>query len=215
MLFRSLINTQEIHRTNRGYAQRLLQCLAMAIRPLRVDELAEILTFDPDAIEEGVPSFDVDRRPEDQEQQLLSTCPSLNPIVDSVDSRVVQFSSFSVKEFLVSDRLATSTEDISRYHILPDAAHAILAQASLRPPLLLDDRIDSQGANSISLAEYAAEHWVSHTQVGVSSRVVDTMKTLFDSEKAHFAAGKPGKEISHARQRGPEIAAHSAAACSR
>ena len=112
---------KEIHRTNRGYAQRLLQCLAMAIRPLRVDELAEVLTFDPDAIEE-VPTLVV-RRPEDQEREFLSACPSLITIVDSDDSRVVQFSHFPVKEFLVSDRLASSSEDILRYRILPDAAH--------------------------------------------------------------------------------------------
>jgi ankyrin repeat protein len=38
------------------------------------------------------------------------------------DSRVVQFSHFSVKEFLTSDRLATSKVDASRYHhILLDA----------------------------------------------------------------------------------------------
>ncbi|KAH8983534.1 hypothetical protein EDB92DRAFT_1568677 [Lactarius akahatsu] len=31
---------KEIHKTNQDYAQRLLQCLTVAIRPLRVDELA-------------------------------------------------------------------------------------------------------------------------------------------------------------------------------
>ncbi|KAH9172311.1 hypothetical protein EDB89DRAFT_1886149, partial [Lactarius sanguifluus] len=39
---------KEIHKTNQVYAQRLLQCLTVAIRPLRVYELAAILTFDVD-----------------------------------------------------------------------------------------------------------------------------------------------------------------------
>jgi hypothetical protein len=54
----------------------------VAIRPLRVDELAAILTFDPDAIEGEVPTLDADSRSEDQEQELLSACPSLITIVD-------------------------------------------------------------------------------------------------------------------------------------
>ncbi|KAH9172803.1 hypothetical protein EDB89DRAFT_2095778, partial [Lactarius sanguifluus] len=122
---------KEVHKTNQAHVQRLLQCLVVAIRPLRVDELVKILTFDPDAIEGGVPTLDIDWGSEDQEQELLSACPSLITIVISGHSRVVQFSHFSVKEFLTSDRLATSKEDISRYHILIDAAHTTLARASL------------------------------------------------------------------------------------
>src|SRR6266702_3373481 len=178
-----------IHKTNRGSVQRLLQCLTVAIRPFRVDELAEILTFDPDAIEEQFLTFNADRRSEDQEQEVLSACPSLITIVDSDGSRVVQFSHFSVEEFLTSDRLATSSEDISRYHILPDAAHTILAQASLGVLLRLNDQVYRSNASSIPLAEYAAEYWISHAHVGsVSSRVMGRMKTLFDSDKPHFAA---------------------------
>ncbi|KAH9172799.1 ankyrin repeat-containing domain protein [Lactarius sanguifluus] len=159
-----------IHKTNRGYAQRLLQCLAVANRPLRIDELTEILTFDLDAIDEEVPTSADDWQSMDQEQEILSACPSLISIADSDRSRVVQFSHFSVKEFLTSDRLATSSEDISHYRIIPDAAHTTLAQASLGALLRLDDR---------------ANRW----SVGnVSSRVLDEMKTLFDSDKPHFAA---------------------------
>jgi ankyrin repeat protein len=180
-----------VHKTNQGHVQRLLQCLAVAFRPLRVDELAAILTFDPDAneIEVGdVPTLDAASM-EDQEQELLSMCPSLITIVDNRGSRVVQFSHFSVKEFLASDRLATSTEDISRYHILPDDAHTTLARACLGLLLRLGDRVDKKNAKSIPLAQYAAEHWVFHAQAElVSSRLMGAMKTLFDSDKPHFAA---------------------------
>jgi len=67
-----------IHKTNRGYVQRFLQCLAVAIRPLRVDELAEILTSDLDAIEGEVPTLDADWRLENQEQEVLSTLSELD-----------------------------------------------------------------------------------------------------------------------------------------
>jgi ankyrin repeat protein len=180
---------KEIHKTNRGYVQRLLQCLAVAIRPLYIDELAEILNSDPEVIEGGVLTFDPDWESKDKEQELLSACPSLITIIDNGDSRIVQFAHFSVKEFLTSNRLSTSSEDISRYHIHPDAVHTTFARTSLGVLLRLGDDDDMFSATSIPLAEYAAEHWVSHAQVGsISSRVMGPMKTLFDSDKPHFAA---------------------------
>ena len=178
-----------IHKSRRGHVQRLLLCLAVAIRPLRVDEAAAILTFDPSAIEGEVLTLDADSQLEDEEQEVLSACPSFISIVDGRGSRVVQFSHSSVKEFLTSDRLSTSREDISRYHILPEGAHTTLAQISLDVLIRLDDRVDRRDAMRIPLTRYAARYWVSHAQAGsVSSRVLGTMKTLFDSDKPHFAA---------------------------
>src|SRR6201996_7660233 len=99
---------KEIKKPNRGHAQRVLQCLVVAIRPLRVAELAEVLAVDFDNAE-GIPKLNPDWRWEDQEQALLIACSSLIAIVEAGDSRVVQFSHFSVKEFLTSTRLASST----------------------------------------------------------------------------------------------------------
>ncbi|KAH8999662.1 ankyrin repeat-containing domain protein [Lactarius hatsudake] len=195
---------KEIESTNQGHhACRLLHCLAVALRPLRVEELAEVLAFDPDAAEGEVPTFHVEWRWEDQEQAVLSACSSLISIVDGHDSRVVQFSHFSVKEFLTSNRLAATTEDIARYHIRPEPAHLILARACLGALLSLDNRVNlneqSEEANGedisknknkhIPLLDYAAEYWASHAQVGeVSSRLKDAMETLFDLDKPYFLA---------------------------
>ena len=177
-----------IHKTNRGYVQRLLQCLAVAIRPLRAQELAVVLKFDAEAIEGEVTTVDADLR-EEQEHELLSACPSLITIVGSDGSRVVQFSHFSVKEFLTSDRLSTSREDIVFYHIIPENAHTTLARASLGILLSLDDSVPSSKAMSIPLALYAAEYWVSHAQFGsVSSRVMGQIQALFDSDRPYFSA---------------------------
>ena len=78
------------------HARRLLHCISVAIRPLRVDDLAEILTFDFDDVEEGIPKYHVDWRWKDQEEAVLSTCSSLVTVVDSKDDadskiRVVHF----------------------------------------------------------------------------------------------------------------------------
>ena len=178
-----------IPKTNQGHVQQLLQCLVVALRPLRVQDLAEILSFDPDRIEGETAMLDANSRQEDQEQELLSVCPSLITIVGSEKFRYVQFSHFSVKEFLTSGRLSISSEDISRYHILPDAAHTTIAQASLGVLLRLDDSFDKWDAWKTPLTSYAAEHWVSHVQVAkTSSRVMRMMETLFDLDKPHFAA---------------------------
>ena len=99
---------KEIKKLNRGHARRVLQCLVVAIRPLRVAELAEVLAVDFDDAE-GILRLNPDWRWEDQEVALLSACSSLIAIVETVDSRVVQFSHFSVKAFLTSPRLATAS----------------------------------------------------------------------------------------------------------
>ena len=123
----------------RKLAHRLLQCLAVAVRPLLLEELAEVLSFDFDDAPGGIPKLNADWRREDQEQALLSTCSSLITVVHDGGSRVIQFSHFPVKEFLMSDRLATGGGDISFHHILLEPAHTILAQACLGVLLHLDD----------------------------------------------------------------------------
>ena len=54
----------------------------MATRPLRVDELAEILALDFDGAEDMIPALNKDWRLDDQQQGVLSTCSSLIVIVD-------------------------------------------------------------------------------------------------------------------------------------
>src|SRR6266849_4019148 len=107
---------KEIKKPCRAHARRVLQCLIVAIRPLHVAELAEVLAVDfHDA--EGIPRLKPDWQWEEQELALLSTCSSLIAIVHTGDSRIVQFSHFSVKEFLTSSRLATASGEVSNYHI--------------------------------------------------------------------------------------------------
>ena len=178
---------KEIGMANRDHAHRLLQCLTVAIRPLRVDELAEILALD---FEGATPTLNKDWRWEDRQRAVLSTCSSLITLVDDGGSHVIQFSHFSVKEFLTSDRLSTSNGDISHFHIIPEPAHTTLAQACLGTLLQLDGSSDKiRAENNFPLARYASRHWVEHAQFGmVSSRVEDGMRCLFDSAKPYFSA---------------------------
>jgi len=138
----------------------------------------------------GIPKLNPDWRWEDEEQALLTLCSSLIVIVETDDSRVVQFSHFSVKEFLTSPRLGDSSKDVSRYHIDLESAHTILAQACMGILLQTDDCVEENGiGKSSSLAGYAAEHWVTHAQFEkVSSFLQKAMEYLFDLDKPYFAA---------------------------
>jgi ankyrin repeat protein len=182
---------KDIKRGNRADAYRMLPCLAVAIRPLSVAELAELLAFDFDAsvTKGGIPQLNSNWRWEDHEQAVLSTCSSLITIVPADDSPVIQFSHFSVKEFLLSDRLATSAKDISRYHIALEGANTLIAKACLGA-LLRDPVDESDAATALSpLALYAAEHWVAHAKVeNVASDIRNGIESLFDPERPYFSA---------------------------
>ena len=202
----------DIKKGYRADAYRMLQCLTVAIRPLTVAELAELLAFDFDTAEGEIPKLNSKWRWEDHEQAVLSTCSSLITIVppddslsdDSLfdvslfdnslsddsqpnDSPVVQFSHFSVKEFLLSDRLSTSTNDISQYHIVLEDANTLIARACLG--VLLRDPSPENASVTTPLALYAAEHWVAHSKVkNVTWRIRNGMESLFDPDQPYFSA---------------------------
>ena len=170
------------------HAHRLFQCLFASVRPLRVEELAEVLAIRFDT--EKTPDLITSWRQEDAEDAVLSACSSLIAIVSVGDFRVVQFSHFSVKEFLTSNRLADSQDrNLSRYHIPPEPAHKIMAQACLGTLLQLGDGIDKNGLKAYPLAFYAANRWVNHARFGnVLSWIREGMEQLFDSTKPHLSA---------------------------
>jgi ankyrin repeat protein len=181
---------REINKANREHARRLLQCLTVALRPLRVEELAEVLAIDFNApAHGGIPQLNPNWRWADHHQAVLSTCSSLIAIVNDGNSKVVQFSHFSVKEYLTSDRLALSSVDVSRYHIILEPAHTILAQACLGVLLRLDDHVDKDNVGDIPLAKYAAKYCVDHARFEkVASRIRDAMEYFFDAHKPHWVA---------------------------
>jgi ankyrin repeat protein len=178
---------EEINDRNLEFAQRLLQCVAVVSRPLRVEELAEFLAFD---FKTGpIPKYREDWRLADPVEAVLSTCSTLLTLVDDGDSLIIQFSHFSVKEFLTSPRFAERRDIISRrYHISPIPAHTLVSQACLGILLHLDKNVTRDSLTEIPLAQYAAEHWFEHARFnGVSRKVEEGMKQLFDQRKPHLA----------------------------
>ena len=210
----------EIDEEKRVYTIRLFQCLAFSRRPLRVRELAEILAIQFDT---AIPRLNPSFRPGDSYEAILSACSTLVTTgnlepeelmelyipyddFDDCDAYIksllpVQFSHYSVKEFLTSERLAKSDKgDISQFYISPEPAHTILAQscisALLEPDTIHTGIGDNQGYitnnevinENYPLAKYAAANWFRHAWCdGVASRIQDGMERLFDPKRKHFA----------------------------
>lgn len=177
---------EDIGDQNWEYAHRLFQCVAAASRPLRVEELAEFFAFD--FIEASTPEYLEDWRPEDPAYAVLSTCSSLLAVVNVDDYRFIQFTHFSVKEYLASTRLSKAKDTVSRFHISMTSAHTIVAQACLGVLLHLDENVTKDSLKNFPLAKYAAEHWVGHVRFeGVSRNIQDGVKCLFDPRKRHLS----------------------------
>ena len=75
---------REINEANWELVHRLLQVVAVAFRPLHVEELAEILAFDFEA--HAIPTFHEDWRMEDPLDAVLSICSTLLAVVDAEGS---------------------------------------------------------------------------------------------------------------------------------
>jgi hypothetical protein len=162
------------------HAHRLFQCIVAAIRPPRVEELAEIFANEGSKLVEGW-------RPEDPEEAVLSACSSLIAIIDDQGSRIVQFSHFLVKEFLTSDRLQTS--GISHYYAPLEPVHTLLAWACVAVLLQLDEKVDREWVATFPLAEYAYWHWFDHAKFEhVQSQIQDALEHLFNPERPHLRA---------------------------
>ena len=177
---------QAIPKEKFQHASRLFQCMVAALRPLRVEELAEIF-----AIEFGANdtlNLVVGWRPENPEEAVLSTCSTFITIIDDEGEKIAQFSHFSVKEFLTSDRLQMSDiGKIGQYHIPLEPAHAFLARACVTVLVQLDEKEDDERFEALPLSSYASKNWVRHAQFGdVASRIQDSLVYLFDPKKLHF-----------------------------
>jgi ankyrin repeat protein len=167
-----------------AYAHRLFQCVVVARRPLRVEELAEFLAFKLET--GGNLTSEGTWRPENPRDTVLSTCSSLIAIVDVDGSPMMQFSHFSVKEYLTSNRIAEGR--VSRYYIPVEPAHLFVTQACLSILLQLDKHVTKKSIKEFPLARYAGQYWTGHAEVGnVSLYTEDMIKRIFDPENHHFS----------------------------
>jgi ankyrin repeat protein len=165
------------------YAIRILRWLTFASRPLYLKEVAEVAALDPDYR----PAFDRDEVLQDP-AEVLAICSSLVTVVqepsmeyfdeendcyigqyshNSVDlvgksERVVVLAHYSVKEYLVSQRILESEAKL--YGIDPDIGHKTLAKSCLLYMFQLDvlDLPKHVVRRDFVLTIYSAEEWIRH-----------------------------------------------------
>jgi ankyrin repeat protein len=170
------------------HARRLLQCIVAAIRPLRVEELAEIfaIEFGPNEVTNLVEGW----RPENAEEAVLSACSSLIAIVNDQGSKIVQFSHFSVKEYMTSNRLQTSDiGHVCDYYVPLELAHTLLGRVCMAVLHQLDEKVDRERAATFPLAEYSSKRWLDHAKFeNVQSQIQAALEHLFDPKRPHLRA---------------------------
>ena len=175
---------REIDEENWVYAHRLFQCIVVARRPLRVEELANFLAFK--SVTRGSLTYQRDWRPENPKDMVLSICSSLVATINVDGSAVIQFSHYSVMEYLTSSRIAEGR--VSRYHIPLEPAHLFVTQACLCLLLHLDKHVSKTSIENFPLARYAGQYWADHAEFGdASSDAENLIKRLFDPKNRHFA----------------------------
>ncbi|KAI0294462.1 ankyrin repeat-containing domain protein [Multifurca ochricompacta] len=147
---------QGIHEKQWEASHRLFQYIAVAPRPLQVSETCEFLAWD---IKQGeLPEFKAGWRYEDPEHAVYSACSSFITMTDANECQVVKFSHLSMKEFLSSDRLATSKGGTSRYYVSHEDAHTTVAQGLLATLFYLDEQVNKRSVTNFPLATYAAQY---------------------------------------------------------
>jgi hypothetical protein len=108
-------------------------------------------------------------------------------VVNVGGSPVMQFSHFSVKEYLTSNRIAEGR--VSRYYIPLEPVHIFVTQASLSFLLQLDKHVTKRSVKEFPLARYAGQYWADHAEFGdVSKHTEDMIQFLFNPEDHHFAS---------------------------
>ena len=192
-----------IDKEKRKHAIRLLQCLTFSRRPLLVNELAEVLATRVDAGQ--IPRLDKEKRSiKPDEDVLLAGSTLITTIKPGVHSntRVVQFSHYSVVEFLTSKRLASSNkEGLPQYYISPESAHTTLAQTCIGTLLQLDNQVKGV-TQGFPLAEYAAQNWFHHAQYkDVAPLIQDAMNCLFDPSRKHLTVWVSVHDLDHVSSR--------------
>ncbi|KAF7511426.1 hypothetical protein GJ744_004615 [Endocarpon pusillum] len=155
---RMLENIDEMYQE---YATKILQWLCFANSPVALNELNDVLAT---SLGEN-PSFDPDARFRDARDvelvgsSLLSTSEEYIPDLNTFyrlqrRASVIRFAHFSVKEYLMSDRVGKS---VSRYKI-----HEIPGQRMMAETCLIYHLQTRRENQAYPLAGYAIENWCKH-----------------------------------------------------
>jgi len=170
-----------------SYAFKILQWLVFSVRPLSIQEAAEILAID----EEAERGFDPEYRLEDP-RDILTICSSLVTIAiakkdHNEDYEELRLAHYSVKEYLISDRVSHGPASKYDIAIEPDKS---IAQICLLYLLYFSEPSLStyEMHENFPLLSYAVENWTLHARAAESytKEVAQLSMELLQSEKHAF-----------------------------
>ena len=146
-------------------ALKILQWLVYSARPLRIKEVAEVIIVDI----KGDPQVDILKRLLEP-QDILKICSSLvTTTMEETKSPhgTVRLSHFSVKEYLVSERIQTGPDRARPYSIREIHANVFIAEVCLAYLLQFDkpNSLTLQTIEEFPLAGYAARYWTEHARL--------------------------------------------------
>ena len=157
--------------------RNVLRWLCFSARPVRLEEIAEVMAIDFAA--KPRPVYDPRKRLVDSER-FFQTYSSLVHILRTKSKKTeygeLVLAHLSVRDFLVSSKIRDST--VSYFAIDPLSAHTNIAETCLIYLRQFDKPLElvSRPSGSYSLARYAAKHWPLHVQevVGAAERLLRT-----------------------------------------
>ncbi|EQL29939.1 hypothetical protein BDFG_07500 [Blastomyces dermatitidis ATCC 26199] len=191
-----------------NYIPQVLHWLAFSARPLTIAEMAEMLTIDLNAYLQ----FDTRRRFFDPREILDICSPLVRVDVEQGRGEVFKLAHLSVREFIVSDNLSTSTEPGSQYHISESSANAEMAEICLAYLLhYFHDTVVEDGMETrFPLARYASRYWVHHVRAAksITKRIrILAMRLLSSNSLAYrnwirlYDPEHPTKDPNHTKSR--------------
>jgi hypothetical protein len=141
--------------THKPYATKMLQVLTFSKRSFTVKEIVDAIEVDT----EREPHFHLGRSMPDH-REVLCFCSSSAILVSTSADLTVQLSHFSVKEYLISDRLF----EIIGKQIQMNTTNAYIASVYVVYLLHVkrERRVEEITAK-FPLARYMAKYWMSHT----------------------------------------------------
>ncbi|KAI9709873.1 MAG: hypothetical protein M1812_007581 [Candelaria pacifica] len=179
---RILNNMYPYHRKS---AFRIFQWLVYSARPLRLEEIVDVIAVD----QEGEPRFDIERRFAEP-LDVLTICSSLVTVVEeekgepgsmppvfvSTGKTLIRLAHFSVKEYLVSGTIQAGSAAWCGIQEVP--ANRSMAEVCLAYLLQFDQySFDKQKTiEEYPLAGYAAEFWFQHANLAGEDN--DAMNSL-------------------------------------
>jgi len=168
-----LLNIDEDYRQD---AFRILQWLVYSARPLRIEEMVEVIAIDTQQSQ-----FNPENRLPDP-RDLLTICSSLVTTVsvaadgnDGTSNEMIELrlAHFSVKEYLISDRIQ---HGIAFQYDIQSGGQEEITKSCLKYLLHFEKGVLTSGKlTTFPLARYAAEYWLLHFR---STKASDQAITL-------------------------------------